>query len=194
MGFSINVAIGWGMSAADFFDLCRIPGLPDPHGPGSWYAALEKALSSTGSMKMPGWPLPLTGPKDTCLDLMSFVGYDDWSDVLLYPSIGEATKWHRRNDDLDYATVWGPRPPDDHDTPMDRVEYLTTGFHPYGGLRMHADGSPAIPPEDGLREWERDPWLLPGVPRTLRHWTTATGLLDTKGISRLRPMRAVWWA
>lgn len=195
MGIRINTAIGWGMPMAAFHGLCRIAGLPAPGGPGSWYEALEAALAHTADMRMSRWPLPVTGPCDTCLDLISLVGYDDYSDVLLYPSIGEARTWHRRDDDLDYALHWGPRSPGDHSTPVDMVEYLDAPLHPYGHVRMNPDGTEARQPvEEDQWDWERNPALLPGVPRTLRHWTLTSGLLDLEGIARLRPMRAIWWS
>lgn len=194
MGFRINTAIGWGMPMDRFRSLCRLPDLPGPDEPGSWYEALEAALAHTGNMRMGKWPLPITGPEDTCLDLISHIGYDDYSDILLYPSIGEAKIWHRRNDDIDYALHWGPRGAGDHEVPLNHVEYLNVGLHPYGNLRMHADGSPASCPDDeDIQKWERKETLLPGVPKTIRHWTTASGLLDMTGISYLRPMRAIWW-
>lgn len=184
------------MPLKEFSHLCRIPELATPTDTGTWYEELEKALSHTTGMKMPGWPLPVTGATDTCLDLISLVGYDDWSDVLLYPSIGEARSWHRRNDDIDYAMHWGPRRPGDLELPEDRVEYLPMGLHPYGDLRMNPDGTEATRPDDDDDQWhwERDPELLPGVPKTLRYWTTTSGLLDLEGVARLRPMRAVWWS
>jgi len=192
----INTAIGWGMPMEEFHRVCRLTDLPDPEGSASWYEALEAALSHTGDMQMGRWPLPVTGPDDTCMDLISMIGYDDYSDVLLYPSIGEARSWHRRNDDIDYALQWGPRAPGDHDTPENRIEYLATPLHPYGNLRMNPDGTEATCPDDDhdLWNWERDPALLPGVPRTLRHWTLASGLLHLEDVARLRPMRAVWWS
>lgn len=195
MGFRINTAIGWGMPIADFHRLCRIPGLPSRTGD-AWSEVMEQALEGTGGIKPPGWPLPTTGPEETCFDLMTLVGYDDHTDILLYPSTDEARRWHRRDDDIDYALIWGPRGPWDRETPENRVEYLTTALHPYGPLRMNPDGTEAEPPRDDQArwEWDRDPDLLPGVPRSLRHWTTKVGLIDLEGVARLRPMRAVWWA
>lgn len=195
MGFRINTAIGWGMPMDRFRSFCRLPGLSEGEDPGSWYETLEAALADTGDMRMGRWPLPITGPKDTCLDLISHIGYDDYSDILLYPSIGEAVSWHRRNDDVDYAMHWGPRGTDDHEIPLNRIEYLDVGLHPYGDLRMNRDGTVAErPADDDGWTWERDPDLLPGVPATLRHWVVATGLLDLQGIANLRPMRAIWWS
>lgn len=195
MGFRINTAIGWGMPFEEFQRLCLVPGIADVAGD-DWSALLEAAMEGTQSMKPKGWPLPTTGPNDTCFDLIGTIGYDDASDVILYPSMDEMRKWHRRDDDIDYALIWGPRPPDDHDTPENVVEYLRVGLHPYGNLRMNPDGTEAKRPreDDEAWEWERDPTLLPGLPQSLRHWTLASGLLGLEGLAALRPMRARWWA
>lgn len=195
MGFRINTAIGWGMPFDDFQRLCLVPGIADTTGD-EWSILLEDAMAGTESMKPPGWPLPTTGPDETCFDLIRTIGYDDASDVILFPSMQEMRTWHRRNDDIDYALQWGPRGPEDHDLPGNRVEYLTVGFHPYGDLRMHPDGTEAKRPddEDELWAWERDATLLPGLPLSLRHWTQTSGLLGLEGLAALRPLRAVWWA
>lgn len=195
MGFRINTAIGWGMPMADFRRLCRIPGLSGKTGD-EWSQAIEDAMVGTGDLKPPRWPLKTTGVGDTCFDLIDLIGYDDYTDVVLYPSIDQARRWRRRNDDIDYALIRGPQGPDDDELPENRVEYLLTGIHPYGDLRMTADGLDSERPrdEDALHDWERDPDLLPGVPMTLRHWVTVTGLLDLEGVARLRPLRAVWWS
>ena len=157
---------------------------------------MEATLEDTGGLKPPGWPLPTTGPDDSCFDLITLIGYDEHTDILLHPSIDEARKWRRRDDDIDYALIWGPSAPNRRGAPEDRVEYLDTPLHPYGPLRMNADGTEAEPPTDpeARWDWDRDPALLPGVPRSLRHWVTTVGLLDMEGVARLRPMRAVWWA
>jgi hypothetical protein len=195
LGFRINTAIGWGMPMGDFQRLCRIPGLPARPGD-EWSEVMEAALAHTSGLKPPRWPLPTTGADDTCFDLIDLIGYDEYSDIILYPSIDEARKWRRRNDDIDYAMLWGPRGPGDHEVPLDRVDYLVTGLHPYGDLRMNRDGSESTRPQDDDQRWswERDPDLLPGVPMTLRHWTLHSGLLDMEGVARLRPMRATWWS
>lgn len=197
MGFRIHTAIGWGMPFEDFVERLA---LPDPGSAcdDGWYDHLEKVLDHTRSMPGPkGLPIPITGPGETVLDLMKFVGYDTKSDVVLMPTISEARIWHRRDDDLDYALLWGPRGPADHEIPLNRVEYLSTGFHPYGRYRMDAEGNDVPRPiRDDLAEyeWERDPDLLPGLPPTLRHWTLSSGVLDRQGIARLRPIRAIWWS
>ena len=195
MGFRINTAIGWGMPMGDFQRLCRIPGLPARVGD-DWNEVMEAALAGTANMKPPHWPLRTTGPDNTCFDLFDLIGYDHYSDIVLYPSIDEAKRWRRRNDDIDYAMIWGPRGPGDNEVPEDRVEYLVTGLHPYGDLRMTMEGADSERPrdDDELHAWERDPDLLPGVPPTLRHWVTASGLLGLDGIARLRPLRASWWS
>jgi len=195
MGMRINTAIGWGMPSGEFQRLCRIPGLPKRIGDG-WNEVLEEALAGTASLKPPRWPLETTGPDDTCFDLIDLVGFDEYSDVILYPSIDMARRWRRRDDDIDYAMIWGPRGPDDTNFPENTVEYLTTGLHPYGNIRMDASGREVERPrdDDAAYEWERDHTLVPGVPMTLRHWTLASGLLDLEGVARLRPLRATWWA
>lgn len=195
MGFRINTAIGWGMPIERFHELCRIPGLPNRTGD-AWSEIMEAALRDTADLKPPRWPLPTTGPGETCFSLIKLIGYDIHSDILLHPTMDHARRWHRRDDDIDYAMLWGPRGPDDHETPENRVEYLSTGIHPYGSLRMRCDGTEVPPPiEDDERwNWERDPSLLPGVPMPLRHWTVASGLFDGEGVAALRPMRASWWS
>ena len=195
MGMRINVAIGWGMPFALFQTHALVPNLPSAYGD-EWGEVLETFLEGTGPMRGPtGWPLPVIDADKTAFDLITTVGYDHCSDVILHPSSQDAREWHRRDDDIDYAVLWGPRAPDDHETPNDKVEYLTTGLHPYGDLRMAQDGVELERPNDDTEyEWLRNPDLLPGVPPTLRHWTVKTGLLDLRGVAALRPMRAIWWA
>lgn len=197
MGFRINTAIGWGMPFEVFVSLLR---LPDPGRPleDGWHDHLEEVLAHTRDMRGPrGWPLPVTGPGDTVADLITFVGYDDISDVILMPSADEARRWHRRDDDIDYALIWGPRGPDDTDCPENKVEYLTHGHHPYGDMRMNAQGVNVARPvgdDEALENWRQDRGLLPGIPLSMRHWIGKSELLDNEGISHLRPIRAVWWA
>jgi hypothetical protein len=198
MGMRINTAIGWGMPFDRFVGLLRLADPGDPLGDG-WSDHLEATLGHTRSMRGPrGWPLPITGPNETVADLVIHVGHDDTTDVILMPSIGEARTWHRRDDDLDYALIWGPRGPRDREVPENRVEYLTRGLHPYGDLRMDSRGRemPRLDPWDVDRALARetDGTSLPGVPPTLRHWLAVSKMLDDEGVAALRPVRAVWWA
>ena len=198
MGMRINTAIGWGMPFDRFVSLLRLPDPGDPTADG-WFDHLEAVLGHTRAMRgPPGWPLPVTGPDETVVDLMVQVGYDETTDIVLMPCIGDARIWHRRNDDLDYALIWGPRGHDDRQVPENQVEYLVHGLHPYGDLRMNAAGRDVPRADrgdpDAVLARESDASLLPGVPPLLRHWLGVSRMLDDEGVAALRPMRAVWWA
>lgn len=198
MGFRINTAIGWGMPFDRFVDLLELPDPGDPHSDG-WYDHLDEVLAHTECMRGPiGYPFEITGKGQTVHDLMKFVGYDNITDVVLAPTANAARKWHRRDDDIDYALIWGPRGPRDHEVPENRVEYLSIGFHPYGDLRMDTRGNdvpkPASDDYEAVYRWEEDKSLLPGVPEVMRHWLAKSELLGPKGVAQLRPVRAVWWA
>lgn len=195
MGIRIHTAIGWGMPFDQFQRHVAVPDMPARYGD-EWSDRLEQALAHTSDMRGPyGLPLPITDKGTTAFDLISTVSHDECSDVILFPTVEEMRRWKRYNDDLDYAMHWGTKAPDHDEWPMDDIAYLQYGHHPYGNLRMAADGTEIDAPHGDERyEWERDASLLPGVPPPLRHWIAKSGLMGLAGIAALRPIRAVWWS
>lgn len=117
---------------------------------------------------------------------------DNLSHVLFYPNLYYKKKWHRTNDDIDYAfevsTEVGCQ---DEPNLRDYVKILKFGHYPWTNSLMDKEGEPL--------KWDlysnlnrRNDWL-PAVPTEIRWYLTELEILDNKAVNELRPMAAQYW-
>lgn len=107
--------------------------------------------------------------------------------ILFFPDLTWRARWHRRDDDIDYAFErWRTDEPD-----LGARSVLTPtalGHHPWTHDLMDTAGN-AVP-------WSRhgEPDAIPAVPHQIRWYLTKLGILDAEGVLALRPMIAQWWS
>ena len=121
--------------------------------------------------------------------LCAIVGDGDSDDhVLFFPSVDLAARWHRVDDDLDYAFErWRGGPGE----PRGFARYADAAFHPHEGERMDGTGR-SLAPAPG--SWDaQDPGAAPAVPAEIRWYLPRLGILDLPGTLELRPLIAQWW-
>lgn len=122
---------------------------------------------------------------------------DDLAHVIFMPNATYARQWYRYNDDLDYKfEEYRDGPPGDNGGgPRDFVHVLKFGPYPFGNFLMDPATGQAL-------EWDLfhrldktypNGWV-PDIPSELRWWLPNLGILDEKGVNKLRPCIAQWWS
>lgn len=132
------------------------------------------------------------GPATDLYDIIS--SPDEYFDIVFFPNLNYREKWHRYDDDMDYAfEQW--RGDDltrkNDDGPREFTKYLPYGFYPYANFLMLEDGTPV----EWKPYWElekRDD-IFPAVPSEIRWWTKNLGIFDDAGVNKLRPVIAQYW-
>lgn len=119
--------------------------------------------------------------------------------ILFLPSLYYAERWHRFDDELDYALETWCRNPSSiiagarsaRADPRDFAVYTDYGHCPWHNDLMLADGTPFR--WDHHTIVEQHPEWLPAIPSEIRWYLTTLGVLDDAGINELRPLIAQWW-
>lgn len=124
----------------------------------------------------------------TGTDLYSIVDIgDDLEHVIFYPSCYYAKRWHRRDDDIDYAFENATK---DIDAGMtDLVKYIPFGHYPWSNSLMDDDGEP-VAWDYGVKTGDG---VYAAVPSEIRWYLTTHDILTNEGVNQLRPIVAQWW-
>jgi hypothetical protein len=223
MGIRLHTAIGWGLTYADFERLCLLEPTNDDkldaaqtliaNTPASklevpkevWSEAFygsgppmfEWALKSATYVRPSPDLQAYTPDGDPCHLLTStyvFEPQEGIGHVIFFPSCYHGKKWHRHNDDLDYALArWanGSDPEANGDMSTD-IRFVAYGHYPWTNFIMQRDGTPVAWDGPMMLKWR--PELVPAVPTEIRWWTKELGILDNTGVNSLRPIVAKWWS
>ena len=124
----------------------------------------------------------------TGTDLYSIVDVgDNLEHVMFYPNCYYAKRWHRRDDDIDYAFE---NASNDIDAGMtDFVKYVPFGHYPWTNSLMDSDGEP-VAWSYGVKTGDG---TYSAVPGEIRWYLTVHDILTNEGVNELRPIVAQWW-
>lgn len=224
MGYRIKRSIGWGMPWDTFVKVCQAPDKTDVS---EWmydlfgkltdedltiddklYRALfygndedrdpiifQKRLLALSYDHRDKEPQPVGRAGD--LYSISFDG-DDYSDIIFYPNLIFEKRWHRRDDDMDYAfeAVRGddgnPCETVDGGEPRNFTVYKRYGHYPWANHIMDHNGK-SLKWEHYALLNQRNDWV-PGVPTEIRWYLTQHGVMFNEGVNQLRPIVSQWWS
>lgn len=220
MGYRIHRAMGWGMPYKLFEELCLVKDedgsdeavysvlskLTDEdltvddklyralfYGDGEKsYPIFQRRLLATGYDEHGKDP----SKAGRATDLYTTVSTpDDTTDIIFFPNLWYRSKWHRWDDDMDYAFERyrdGDTDTEYSGEPRDFTTYTKFGHYPWTNELMDENGNP-VPWEHFTLLKRRSDWYA-AVPSEIRWYLTQFGIMDQKGVNLLRPVIAQWWS
>lgn len=215
MSYRIHRAMGWGMPIDQFDRLCLL-GIDEDGVTESLHQAFSKLTDADLTVDDMMYralfyadgpkPYPIfqkrllatefdtrdnPSPAGRAADLFECIWTgDETLAVLFYPNLLQRKRWHRWDDDLDYA--FEAQRGEDEGAPRDFIRYTKFGHYPWSNELMTHDGD-HLPWEHYVLLDRRTDWL-PAVPSEIRWYLTQHGILDRAGVNHLRPMVAQWWS
>lgn len=127
-------------------------------------------------------------------ELFECTGYDDYEEIIFFPSLYQKKRWYHYDNDVDYAfEQWRENQTRDNDVgARDFHHYVPYGHYPYSNFLMTEDGR--YHAWEYFTELRKKPEIVPGVPSEIRYYLKALGILDDQGVNKLRPIIAQWWS